>query len=220
MSNNINKIFCIGLSRTGTTSIALALSNLGYKASALPFIYKNTHFLTILKLLVNRILISFSKRFLNKRIVMFKNTYSRKNNLKLIKRKVDEFGALSDTPTVRFYKELDELYPNSKFILTVRDSESWLASCKRHFQKRYTGGKFDQINFDIYGTNIFNREMFLTAYEKHLNEVLDYFKYRKEDLLVLNIVNGEGYDKICSFLGVCVPEGKFPNANSNKPQMK
>ena len=40
------------------------------------------------------------------------------------------FDALADDPLCRdqFYRQLDEAFPESRFILTVRDEESWVKS--------------------------------------------------------------------------------------------
>ena len=34
-----------------------------------------------------------------------------------------------------FYPQLDQAYPNSKFILTIRDEETWLVSWKKQIGK-------------------------------------------------------------------------------------
>lgn len=38
---------------------------------------------------------------------------------------LEGYDAAEDTPWYMIYKELDELIPNSKFILTLRDEQSW-----------------------------------------------------------------------------------------------
>ncbi|TNN19641.1 NAD dependent epimerase dehydratase [Schistosoma japonicum] len=35
-----------------------------------------------------------------------------------------------DYPTCVFYKELMNIYPNAKVILTIRDADSWIKSCR------------------------------------------------------------------------------------------
>ena len=40
-----------------------------------------------------------------------------------------------DLPIVINYKKLDKKYPNSKFILTTRDFDSWLASMQNHYRR-------------------------------------------------------------------------------------
>ncbi|MBL0299362.1 MAG: hypothetical protein IPQ21_19985 [Betaproteobacteria bacterium] len=52
---------------------------------------------------------------------------------------LEQNEALTDTPIPSFYRELDRRYPGAKFILTVRDMESWLLSCKRQFTAKLAG---------------------------------------------------------------------------------
>ncbi len=43
------------------------------------------------------------------------------------------------------YKELYELYPDAKFILTVRKENKWLDSARRHFNLWFPGKKLINI---------------------------------------------------------------------------
>jgi len=40
----------------------------------------------------------------------------------------------------------------------------------------------------------------MKAYRRHHESVVEYFNDRPRDLLVLNIIEGEGWDKLCRFL--------------------
>ena len=57
-------------------------------------------------------------------------------------------GAL-DTPIAANFKKLDKMYPNSKFILTIRDIDSWLESCKKFFTQIYYPKKFKKWLDDV-----------------------------------------------------------------------
>lgn len=176
------KIFCVGLSRTGTTSLTKALSILGYKAE---------HF--------DAYLFRYSEGKLNPKL-----QYAAKSD------------ALSDTPVARFYQEMDAGYPHAKFILTVREMDKWLESCRKHFWP----GRFDhrpdlnQLHRDLYDATEFDREKFEKGYNKHQEEVLTYFKNRKDDLLILDICGGEGWERLCPFLKKPIPEKAFPKLNA------
>lgn len=52
---------------------------------------------------------------------------------KLIDKWVPKFDAFQDNPWPIVYRELDQKYPGSKFILTIRDTDKWLSSAVRHF---------------------------------------------------------------------------------------
>lgn len=200
------KIFGIGLSRTGTTSLAAALKLLGFEAVHYPPYYIDKFFR-----------IQIEKDILN-------------NN-----------EALTDAPIAHRYKELDSQFPGSKFILTYRSDEEWIKSAKKFFTR--PKGKFNEVyirdilkcvnpqnkiwrnrfivRIIIYGSYKFKEQSYLKNYQKHNSEVIDYFKDRKNDLLVIDLTKDEfKWEKICEFLGVAVPDVSFPHSNNSKLKQK
>lgn len=107
------------------------------------------------------------------------------------------------------FELLDRQYPGSRFILTTRSLESWIDSRERHVQRnriakgegRY-GGDFLQIE----------PEAWRRLYIEHHARVRDYFRGR-DDLLVMRITEGQGYDVLCPFLGLENPGEPFPVRN-------
>jgi hypothetical protein len=178
------KIFGIGLSRTGTTSLHHALRRLGYRSVHMP--------LRALRM--------------------------RKGVLSLDMERVARYDALNDTIISRFYPELDRAFPGAKFILTTRDRERWLRSCETYpwwLGKYYPGPhKINRLNREIYGAIRFDRDAFARAYDQHHAEVAACFADRPGDLLVLNIPGGEGWGKLCDFLGHPRPAESFPRSNA------
>ncbi|MEM0993228.1 MAG: sulfotransferase, partial [Bacteroidota bacterium] len=128
------------------------------------------------------------------------------------------YTAFTDVSVVPFYKELDQAFPNSKFIYTVRDRKEWLASCRQYprFNKSVFNLPFKIIKLrqEVYGTVKFDKEKFIAAYEKHHEDVMNYFKDRPEDLLVINICKGQKWKPLCQFLNQPLPKAKFPFANA------
>ncbi len=120
------------------------------------------------------------------------------------------YDAFQDNPWPIIYKELNIAYPGSKFILTVRPPDKWIKSVVNHF-----GTKDTPMRKWIYGVGhpVGNEEIYLNRYQNHIREVKRYFKYRSEDLLVLNITEGDGWQKLCPFLGKQIPGLEFPHAN-------
>jgi hypothetical protein len=55
--------------------------------------------------------------------------------------------------------------------------------------------------------------VFLERYRRHNAEVLAHFKGRPRDLLVMNVDNGDGWDKLCRFLGCPIPATPYPLMN-------
>ena len=49
------------------------------------------------------------------------------------------------------------------------------------------------------------------AYATHERNVREYFAGRPEDLLVMNVTAGDGWELLCPFLGKPVPDFPFPH---------
>lgn len=139
-------------------------------------------------------------------------------------RMLENYDAVEDTPWYMIYKELDELIPNSKFILTIRDENSWFSSVERHI------GDLRSANHEwIYGRGKGlpkeDKQNTLNVYNKHNHEVIEYFKNRPDDLLIIDFTKGEKWDKLCDFLNQEIPEEPFPHynkaaTNNRKGKMK
>jgi 3'-phosphoadenosine 5'-phosphosulfate (PAPS) 3'-phosphatase len=176
------KIFGIGLSKTGTTSLASALEILGYRTKDYPGV----------------------PRYVPGDLTTLESGV------------LDAYDAFTDTPIPSLYKALDAKYPESKFILTVRDKDGWLKSCKKQFTQKLADIQTEAHNrlfTDLYDCTVFDENKFLSGYERFVDGVLQHFKDRPHDLLVINVAAGEGWEKLCPFLGQPVPEMPFPKAN-------
>jgi hypothetical protein len=128
--------------------------------------------------------------------------------------RIDELDAAVDTPIVRAWPELDRRYPGSKFVLTRRDEAGWLDSCARHFPRITPTATTLRLRLDVYGTESFDAECFRAARRRHEREVETYFRRRPQDLLVMDICAGDGWERLCPFLGLPPPEGPFPHLNA------
>jgi Sulfotransferase domain len=69
------------------------------------------------------------------------------------------------------------------------------------------------IGAAVYGTLRFHRDRFAYVYDTHLRNVREYFRDRPDDLLSLDVCGGEGWAPLCRFLGLPNPGGPFPHAN-------
>jgi hypothetical protein len=126
---------------------------------------------------------------------------------------------MTDVQAVPFYPQFDEEYPDSKFILTVRDIDAWLESTKRHFrgverEDRVVGdilySEAHWMRAAVYGTLKWDRSVFRQRYYTHHTAVMNYFKGR-DNLLVMDICAGDGWEKLCPFLGLDIPNRRFPD---------
>jgi len=159
-------IFCIGFSKTGTTSIDKALSILGYS----PIHWPHAHI------------------------------KPRKGWIDYIKK--SPYDAFSDAPIYfsDFFKELDKEFPNSKFILTIRDPNSLVKSWENYFRNA-------PWNLDSEE----EKNSLIKDYNDHKKDVLEYFKDKPSQLLVFDVIGGESWQKLCEFLDKNIPNVPFPH---------
>ena len=136
---------------------------------------------------------------------------------------LEHFDGLTDITVSPYFEDLDRNYPGSKFVLTVRDEEGWLRSCKNHWTGRdaFERGEGDEhrvhmeirrfLRAAVYASYEFEPVRFARAYRRHVENVQRYFADRPRDLLVLNIAAGDGYEKLAPFLDVPIPASPFPH---------
>ena len=68
----------------------------------------------------------------------------------------------------------------------------------------------------IVQTNDLKKKLMTKKYYEHIEDVNKYFKGREEDLLIINIIAGEGWKKLCPFVGKKIPRIPFPKENVGK----
>ena len=183
-------IFCIGLSRTGTTSLSKALGILGYDIVHFPC-----------------------------DATTIRQLKSGDYNLEILHSK----DGISDIVAAAYYKEFYQLFPTSKFILTVREKTNWLSSYKSLLDDHkhdWFQNKFVQfMSTVVYGTYHYDEKRLSNAFDQHLKEVEAFFANKNASLLTINICSGEGWEKLCPFLGCAQPPVRFPwlNVAHSKP---
>ena len=106
------KVIGVGLPRTGTTSMAIALAELLNCAD------DQIHHGMKIQSLTDKQLNFWLKLFNTERQV----------NDEEIKDYFDDFQAVLDIPVILFWKDLKRIYPNAKFVLTVRNADSMFES--------------------------------------------------------------------------------------------
>jgi len=133
-----------------------------------------------------------------------------KGDLDAVRAVVDQYDAVRDNPWPLLFRELDRMYPHSKFILTLRREERWIRSVVNHL-----GIGPDRMQRLVYGRGAPGgfEDVFLERYRRHNAEVIDYFRHRRSDLLVVDWEEGDGWPQLCSFLGRVCPDAPFPHEN-------
>lgn len=126
----------------------------------------------------------------------------------------DSYDAFQDMPWCLFFREMNRRWPNSKFILTLRDPEDWYQSLHNHF--KHEG--LSRLQRQVYDTrDISNKAKLISVYERHINEVRSYFSYSPDLLLELSVGKENNWISLCEFLGIAnPPAGGFPRLNSRK----
>ena len=138
---------------------------------------------------------------------------------------MEQYDSFSDVPFPAIYRELDVSFPGSKFILTVRDPDSWWLSILNHMNRiGRLGGTFDYFESLQYNQfsprqthfELKQRSMFLRKFRQHNEEVLRYFGKRPDDLLTINFQNLKADDfwqQVCSFVGRLPISASLPWVN-------
>lgn len=130
---------------------------------------------------------------------------------------IERFDAFEDGPWHDFdlYKQFDTRHPGSKFILLERDVDDWIKSHEAHFSaQRGARGVAPIENYNAERARIIEDHL-----EKYA-EAKRYFANRPDDLLVMDISAGEGWEMLCPFLGLEVPAKAFPFSNRNSRLMR
>ncbi|KAG0192798.1 hypothetical protein DFQ28_007558 [Apophysomyces sp. BC1034] len=139
------------------------------------------------------------------------------------------YDAAVDNPTSTFYKELSERYPEAKIILTVRSVESWYNSmCKTVFKENRLQVPDDCPEHIKKMTDMI-RKVTLQGYwkdgpdrEPNKEELCKMFNDRIEEvkrvipperLLIMEL--GEGWERLCKFLGKEIPDEPYFWANDS-----
>lgn len=73
----------------------------------------------------------------------------------------------------------------------------------------------NRVHSILYGRPDFDRETMLARYRHHNMDVLAYFAGRPDDLLVMNMSEGAGWKELCRFLGKPIPGGPYPHGNND-----
>ncbi len=191
---NRTKFFCIGNNKTGTTSVEAAFVELGYVVG-------------------------------NQRQAELISMDYFDNNFSSIIEYCKTAEVFQDVPFSwpNTYKYLDAAFPNSKFILTIRDTpEQWYNSLVTFHAKKfgkgavptaddlkkakyvYEGWEWDVMS-KLYSLSenedVYQKEKLVSKYTKHNQDVIDYFKNREKDLLVINLSDKGSYKRLCDFIG-------------------
>ena len=125
------------------------------------------------------------------------------------------FDAFTDNPYFRLWRQIYTLFPEAKYILTLRDEEAWIASCVKFYRDRrirpmrlWMFGRYADPSRDEA-----SREVWLAAYREHNAAVREHFRGRAHQYLEFDPTRDDGWALLCSFLDAPRPQQPWPHAN-------
>jgi hypothetical protein len=203
-------VWGIGLTRTGTRSLNRALEILGWRA---------LHYPTLSMLLHDEMEAATDESV----AVMYKYLDFVYPNSLFILTERDEEGWLESTAAHRrrhFQRRKESSRTDSPF---TRPDSNWirneLASVLGYSRLRDRTVERIFTQTALYDAVEFDERKFRDGYRRHHQEILRYFADRPGDLLRVRICEGEGWDRICGFLGQAIPKEPFPNVRSARDRL-
>jgi hypothetical protein len=200
------KIFGVGANKTGTTSLAYAMIELGF---------------------------AVGNQRTGENLV---DDWAKRDFRRIIKYcKTAQFFQDAPFSYDFTYIALDYVFKESKFILTVRDTpEQWYNSLirfhgtiwgkngrvptKENLMEAtyiYKGRPWhtNRLKYTTPEDDPYNKDLMIKGYETHNEEIKNYFRHRPDDLLVLNVSDENAYEDLCKFLNVKKKRDTFPWKN-------
>lgn len=136
---------------------------------------------------------------------------------------LDAYQTFEDWPYPLMYKELFERYgDNAKFILTTRKSpQAWVDSIKSHALTTHPSKHLRTAALGYRFPHGYEAEH-IALYNAHNDAVRHFFSQngRASQFTELCWENGDGWQQLCKFLGVKVPNKPFPHSNTKTDRLK
>jgi Sulfotransferase domain len=140
----------------------------------------------------------------------------------------DGWESTVDWPACTFWEEIWQVFPDAKVLLSVRDPEAWYASCRKSIHasaQAAVKGELEGGSVEVSpeAMKLINGLIWNGTFEGRFDDkafAIDVFNRHNEDvkgkvpadkLLVYEI--SEGWEPLCDFLEVPVPETSMPHLN-------
>ncbi len=131
------------------------------------------------------------------------------------------YNSTVDWPTAAFVRELSKAYPNAKFVHTMRSPESWAASFSETIYKLVANKSESPKEMHDWldmAAHVIEKTGFpggldiaglIKAFTAHTEEVKK--AVPASNLLIFQVK--DGWEPLCEFLDVPVPDKPFPRSN-------
>lgn len=205
---HVDKIFCVGSNKTGTTSLAAFFVSLGFRLGSQEmgetllrdYAFRNFHPIVAL---------AHSATFFQD--VPFSCPFT--------------------------FQAMDMAFPGSKFILSVRDNpDRWCDSLIRFHTKLIGKGRLPtaqdlreypyawpgwllqamQLMYDVDEDDPYDRFQLIDSYDRHIYNVQRYFKKRPDALLTINVGDDDAAERLLAFVGVPQSDATMPRLNRSE----
>ena len=182
------KVFGVGFHKTGTTSLHIFLKLMGYHGIHWPDRVKGVHYQ---KLCIPKL--HDAKQIVDVLLPVF-----------------SQYETFTDVPIPALYRELDNHFSGSRFILVERNNEDWWESMIKHWhlqkkEKRILD-PYEYLQYN-YGETVPLSEITMDSkkeviqrYNNHIERVKDYFHGRLDTFLAISIADPDKAKKIAEFL--------------------
>lgn len=184
------RILCIGLHKTGTTSLHDALEILGYNSGH----WRSAHWAKKI----------WTEMTIRSRSPTLERCYALSDlPIPLLYREID-----------RAYPGSKFILTHRDEKSWLRSVKNHWDPTKNPFRAQWDTDPFThKIHRELYGRKNFDAGIFLERYRRHNKEVREYFKDRPADLLELDIMEGKTWERLCGFLDIPYPDMPYPNKN-------
>lgn len=129
------------------------------------------------------------------------------------------YDATVDYPACTFWRELADFYPDSKVLLSIRDASSWFESTQatilspaltESIRGQPLGEMIQRVIWDTLDNRMDDRDFMVSHFERHTEAVRAAIP--ADRLLICDV--REGWEPLCEFLDLPVPEIAFPKVNT------
>lgn len=207
------KVIGSGLGRTGTYTLKFALEELGFgKCYHMLELFQNPSGVEYFRQAEKGFSVNWNELF---------NGYS----------------SAVDYPVARYFRQLADYYPEAKIVHTLRDPEEWFHSAtetifmvnqmplkifmrfgirfpfRKEIRRRFPVLRYNRMLMrKEFGNNVRDKAEVIRRFEQHTENVINHFPSSR--LLVFD--TKQGWDPLCKFFNVAVPNAPFPHFNKRK----
>ena len=135
------------------------------------------------------------------------------------------YQATVDWPGATYWRELADHFPEAKVLLSVREPGGWYKSVMNTIygqdnRERFAGAPKDhpqalmvnRIFETTFDGKILDKDHAINVFNRHVEDVKATIP--ADRLLVYEV--GSGWEPICSFFGLPVPDTEYPHSNSTE----